>query len=283
MATLDTSKQYTLKNIFTGPSKALSVSASDGATLEMKPASDNGPENQQWFLTDTDVSPFYRLHTVSGGKGLALDVINDKGTASITMHMTGTGQYSGQHWRFDPWSGGTGYRLSNNFTGLEKHLDVYSDTLVPFLGTDDHTGQHWSLAVAVVGGTSTGSAVTSTVTATASAGENSETPARAAASARKFSTGAIVGTTLGSVAILAVLGAAVIWLLRRRRNHPVSALAQEIPAEGDEKKTRETGAEKSVVDSQAKPHLAELGPGHSQVAVELPTPVTAELDATPRI
>ena len=93
-------------------------------------------------MTETGLSPFYRLRTKLGGDGIALDVTNDTGTSSIRLCMTGTGSYSGQYWRFDPWSSGSGYRLSSDFTDLGMHLGVYSDTLEPHLASGDFTGQH---------------------------------------------------------------------------------------------------------------------------------------------
>jgi hypothetical protein len=37
------------------------------------------------------------------------------------------------------------YKLTNDFTGPEESLDTYNDTHEPFLGTGDHSGQHWTL------------------------------------------------------------------------------------------------------------------------------------------
>ncbi|KAK0653119.1 hypothetical protein B0T16DRAFT_435556 [Cercophora newfieldiana] len=173
MATLDTSATYTLSNMFTGPGKLLAVPSDPGSGTkpELLSATTNTPPNHaQWFLTSTDLDPFYRLHTVSGGESLSLDVINSGGeSASSDLHMAATGRYSGQYWRFDEWQASDGtsfiYRISNNFTGLEKHLDVYSDTLVPFLTGGDFTGQHWRVEVVdsktgTGTGTGTGSAAT---------------------------------------------------------------------------------------------------------------------------
>lgn len=147
MATIDTSRDFILTNSYTGSDTALDCSSSDG-TLGMSLVDPSVADSQRWFVATTDISPFYRLHTIFLGTSQSLDVINDNGTNSIYLHMTGTGQYTGQYWRFDPWPSGDaggGYRLSNNFTGPDMHLDVYSDTLQPHLADGDYTGQHWTL------------------------------------------------------------------------------------------------------------------------------------------
>lgn len=147
MATIDTSRIYTLRNSFTAAAKILAVSTG-GNSLSMVDANSLGP-NSLWFLTPTYTGNSYRLHTIANGVQQSLDVINDNGVQSINLHLTGTGDYSGQFWRFDNWPANQGtaypYRLSNNFTGPNLHLDVYSDTLVAHLASGDFTGQHWAL------------------------------------------------------------------------------------------------------------------------------------------
>ncbi|KAI1128485.1 hypothetical protein F5Y10DRAFT_240489 [Nemania abortiva] len=142
IATPDTSRIYTLTNAYTKSGKVLSA-GERGLTLQM---TEIISASAKWFLTPTAISPFYRLHTTSLGKGKSLDVVNENGTASVGLRMVATGDYSGQFWRFDPWSTGGGYRLSNMFTGPAMHLDVYSDdTLQAHLASGDLTGQHWTL------------------------------------------------------------------------------------------------------------------------------------------
>ncbi|KAH8827605.1 hypothetical protein DL96DRAFT_1599628 [Flagelloscypha sp. PMI_526] len=131
MATIDASQVYLLTNNYTGSGRYLASCISTQA---------------RWYLTPAQ-GVFYNLHTVDGGQGYSLDVLNDAGTSSIRLIMTQTAGTSGQLWRFDVWSsfGIPDYRLSNNFTGVDMHLDVYSDTLEPHLANGDHTGQHWLL------------------------------------------------------------------------------------------------------------------------------------------
>lgn len=148
MATIDTSRIYVLKNSYTAANKILALSTS-GTSLLMVDAHSVSP-NALWFLTPTNRSNYYRLHTIANGVKQSLDVIND-GVENVNLHMDDTGNYSGQYWRFDNWSAGGQaypYRLSNNFTGLDKHLDVYSDTFVAHLAGGNLTGHHWELSPA---------------------------------------------------------------------------------------------------------------------------------------
>jgi hypothetical protein len=153
MATFNTSIIYTLTNAYTGTRKFLAVDAS-GSSLQMVDAGSNSlpPVSAEWFLTRANSPPYYHLHALSLGQSKAIDVINDNGPSSINLQMAATGLYSGQNWRFDPWTAGTGggYRLSNLFTGLNMHLDVYSDSLLPHLASGDYSGQHWTLTPAPV-------------------------------------------------------------------------------------------------------------------------------------
>lgn len=88
--------------------------------------------------------PKYALRTLFRGEEFSLDVINNAGTDSRSVHLAATGNYSGQFWTVTPWEDGSGtFRLTNDFTGPTVHLDTYADTHEPFLDTDDHSGQHW--------------------------------------------------------------------------------------------------------------------------------------------
>ena len=143
MTTFSTTQTYALTNAFAGSAKQLSSNGA-GNTPIMDTASSNDAE--QWYLGAAPYQEYYYLHTGALGDAQVLDVINDNGTNSVNVHFTNTGFYSGQYWRFDPWSDGT-YRLSNNFTGTGVYLDTYSGTLVPFLDGGEHSGQHWTFNV----------------------------------------------------------------------------------------------------------------------------------------
>jgi hypothetical protein len=147
MATINTSVIYVLKNSFTAAAKILAQSSSDGS-LSMVNAN-NVTSDSLWFLTPTHTAHQYRLHTITNGVQRSLDVINDNGVQSIGLHLTATGDYSGQFWQFNNVAGRPyPYKLSNAFTGPSKYLDVYSDTYVAHLSSGDFSGQYWSLTPA---------------------------------------------------------------------------------------------------------------------------------------
>ena len=98
---------------------------------------------QYWRLIPfpTSSSTTYALYTDFLGPAKRLDVYgNDK-----TMpRLAAAGDFTGQIWTVVPWGDGT-WRLTNEYSGSGLHLDVYSDTKVPFMGDGDHSGQHWIL------------------------------------------------------------------------------------------------------------------------------------------
>lgn len=110
----------------------------------------NVTSNSLWFLTPTHTAHQYRLHTIANGVQQSLDVINDKGKKSTGLHMTKTGDDSGQYWQFVnlPAEPQYPYRLSNVFTGPNMYLDVHSKKLVAYLSGGNHSGQYWSLTPA---------------------------------------------------------------------------------------------------------------------------------------
>ncbi|KAK1753997.1 hypothetical protein QBC47DRAFT_429463 [Echria macrotheca] len=248
---------FALTNAFTGPTKFLGIPSSSGSNAPQMISSSDPvpPSNAQWFLTDANIDtsfPYFYLHTVAAGSGQALDVVNDNGTASVKLHLVDTGRYTGQFWRFDAWgsgSAGGGYRLSNNFTGLDVHLDVYSDTLEAHLAGGDYSGQHWTVRVvggtggsgdgsggaisvsgsgSVSGPTATGGSETVTATATATAGV---VAAGDQGGGSGLSGGAIAGIVIGGVAALAFLAGVVAFIvLRRKRDRAGGSSATEQPA-----------------------------------------------------
>jgi len=137
---IDTTYWYRLTNNYSGPNKA--IDTFPNGTIEIAAAGDFS--GQYWRFVPLATGPKYALRTLYLGDGYSLDVYNDNGTSSRIVYLAATGDYSGQYWTLNTWADGT-YRLSNDFTGLTKHLDVYSDTLQPMLDTDDHSGQHWHL------------------------------------------------------------------------------------------------------------------------------------------
>ncbi|KAF2401120.1 hypothetical protein EJ06DRAFT_555742 [Trichodelitschia bisporula] len=135
---------YTLSNTYTGTSQLFSSSPSKDPTLtrSISPS----PHNRVYF-TPTSTPNYFRIHTRALGDNYSLDVTNDAGVESTKLHFAETGDFSGQFWRLHGWGDGT-VKLSNMFTGEGAHLDVYADSQVPFLGRDDHSGQHWTVVKA---------------------------------------------------------------------------------------------------------------------------------------
>jgi hypothetical protein len=136
---LDTRFYYRLTNKFLGPRSSLTVYVSGGNRL-LKMEVTSHDATQLWEFVDRGRGK-YAIHSVAFGDSFSLDVINDGRNDKVQLARTG--QYSGQFWTLTPWGDGT-YKLTNDFTGVAKALDTYSDTLGAFLAHGDHTGQHWT-------------------------------------------------------------------------------------------------------------------------------------------
>lgn len=139
----DPSAYYRLTNDYTGQQKALDVINDGTGQYKLHMVDSDNYSGQFWRFSQRTTNK-YDLSTLWLGQDKCLDVINDAGTASTSVHLADKGDYSGQFWTLTPWGDGS-WRLTNDFTGPDKHLDVYSDTKEAFLGTDNHSGQHWYL------------------------------------------------------------------------------------------------------------------------------------------
>jgi len=135
----DTSFYYRLTNKFQGPNQSLDVHPDGSRRLKMAPTGDFS--GQHWRLVDLGNDKF-ALRTEYLGDCFSLDVINDG--ANDKPWLNTTGNFSGQFWTLTPWGDGS-YKLSNDFTGLGKSLNVFAQSFEPFVGTGDHSGQHWVL------------------------------------------------------------------------------------------------------------------------------------------
>jgi len=158
---------YRLTNTFTGPSLSLDI-VNDGGlassgTLQMAASGDFSGQYWQLIHFPTPSSTTYALYTEFLGPGKRLDVYgNDK-----TMpHLGGAGNFSGQVWTIAPWGDGT-WQLTNQYSGSGLHLDVYSGTLVPFMGNGDHSGQHWAFTPLASAGSASATPLTSVAVASA--------------------------------------------------------------------------------------------------------------------
>ena len=138
------SQWYRLTNAYTGPNIALDVVNDNGTAssgiLQMAPSGNFSGQYWQLIPYPSASSNTYALFTSFLGPNKRLDVYGNDATKP---HLSDAGNYSGQIWTISPWGDGT-WRLWNQFSGSSLHLDVYSDTKVPFMGDGDHTGQHWT-------------------------------------------------------------------------------------------------------------------------------------------
>lgn len=253
MTTLDTSKTYILTNLFTLNSKQL---ASDGDRILMDSVSTN--DNSQWYLTSTTFTPYFRLHTVANGDSRSLDVVNDNGTSSTGLHFAATGPYTGQFWRLDSWGDGT-YRLSNNFTGEQMHLDTYSDTLQLFLASGDYTGQHWrfgrvdtkaTTSSAQASGVLTSSPINPSTTSTVSPPRTSSAPSENGS----LSTGTIIGIAIAGLGILILCVGGALFFLKSQRKKKLSATMAGVSAPPDY----------TTATEKRQPVFAHVSPYHTQ-------------------
>jgi hypothetical protein len=197
---LDLVSKYILTNAYNGPTKPLvSSSSNDSATIDQYNSTFATDTKRQWYLSTGEYVGFYHLHTVAQGDGKSLDVFNDKGVNSTGLTFAASGFFSGQLWRFDQWTDGK-YRLSNNFTGVDMHLDVFSDTLGLHLASGEASGQHWSFNQYIV---SSSSSSTFSASSTSSSANNQPTgPASLllVSSNKTLSGGAIAGIVVGAIA-----------------------------------------------------------------------------------
>jgi hypothetical protein len=110
---------YRLANGYNGPSWSLDVV---GGTTDLNIAHTGNFSGQYWKLVPVSSSSgkFY-LRTMYKGDEYSLDITND---ANKIPHLAVTGNYSGQMWTLS--NVDDTFKLSNDFTGPSKFLDVYS-------------------------------------------------------------------------------------------------------------------------------------------------------------
>ena len=138
------SQWYRLTNAFTGPNIALDIINDNGTAssgvLQMAPSGNFSGQYWQLVPFPSGSTNTYALYTLFLGPNKRLDVYGDDVTKP---HLADAGNFAGQIWNIIPWGDGT-WQLWNQYSGSRIHLDVYSDTKVPFLGDGDHSGQHWT-------------------------------------------------------------------------------------------------------------------------------------------
>ena len=101
-------------------------------------------------MTAPTPSQWYRLTNAFTGPNVALDIVNDNGTASSgVLQMSPSGNVSGQYWQLTPYpsTSSTTYALFTLFLGANKRLDVYSNGTTPYLAdAGNHSGQVWTIS-----------------------------------------------------------------------------------------------------------------------------------------
>jgi len=206
---------YRLTNTFTGPTMSLDVVNDSGPTssgeLQMAPTGNYSGQYWQLVHYPYDSSPTFALFTEFLGANKRLDVYGNDATMP---HLGDAGDYTGQIWTISAWGDGT-WMLTNQYSGSGLHLDVYSDTKVPFMGDGDHTGQHWIFTEEA--SVSPFSSTTSSLKASPSSTTTTISPSFSTTSSHKSRVAIIVGAAVGVVTALAVL--AIVLLLLRRARH----------------------------------------------------------------
>jgi hypothetical protein len=236
MVDLDTSAQFHLSNPVLNSTKVIAFTR-DNNIIVIEDVSST--DNQRWYLTATNDSTLFRLHTVQKGDYYALDTLNYDASNFIDIEFLDVVDgMARQLWSFDTWPDGS-LKISNNLTGL--HLEYLEGDSAPKLADGDSDGQHWST------GSSTSDASATTIsytTSTAGATNNLTKPAASTTgsatvtgtptptptatgspSSHHTSTGVIVGSTVGGVAAAAALGY-IAWRIWKGRRTP----AQPAPA-----------------------------------------------------
>lgn len=133
---------YRLTNGYTGPTLALDVindgTHNDPAKGLLNMATVGNFTGQHWNFVERSEGK-YEVSTWFLGTNRALNVYGNNMT---TPHLALARNFSGQRWNLTLIRGTT-YKLSNDYSGPDLHLDVKSDTRIPYLSTGDHTGQYW--------------------------------------------------------------------------------------------------------------------------------------------
>ena len=142
---VDTSAYYRLTNNWLGYSQALDVVEDGTKSGKLTMAATGNTSGQHWHFAQLEhpgEGLRYALRSQHRGEGFSLDVRNDAGVNSRTVELAVTGLFSGQYWTVTPWGDGS-FRLTNDFTGPERHLDTYSGSEELHMGDGNRYGQHW--------------------------------------------------------------------------------------------------------------------------------------------
>eukprot|EP00808_Paulinella_micropora_P015405 g10647.t1 len=145
-------QKYRLTNAFTGAGKSLDV-INDGNNCDLQLATTGRYSGQSWTLKPVSGQRSYYLYNDFTGPNKVLDVVNAGSAARSTqLVLSNIGRYSGQYWTLTLINNGDcTYRLTNDFTGPNKALDVVNagsaqrSTQVVLSQTAGVSGQMWFL------------------------------------------------------------------------------------------------------------------------------------------
>lgn len=139
---INTNYYYRLINEYFGKDFALEVSDKNGNyVISMAPLANNVGQYWQLIRLRKNV---YSLRTRLLNDSYSVEIIDDK--TYTNLHMAPTRNDIGQQWYLFPINNQT-FRLTNELTGNNKYLNVYSNTKTVFMDSNaDHYNQYyWNL------------------------------------------------------------------------------------------------------------------------------------------
>lgn len=132
---------YLLTNNYTGPHHSLKVNPLSGNSHLLVANDDSTSNVLYWQFNFLWPTTKYHICTEYAHSIFCLDIkVGDKTAPHLAVPAYDTGSF----WSAQKWGDGT-WKLTNDYSGPELHLDVYSNTRQAFMGDGDHTGQHWTL------------------------------------------------------------------------------------------------------------------------------------------
>lgn len=145
--TISPQSWYRLTNLYLGPGISLDVinDAGTNSSGKLQMASTGRFSGQYWQILSASSSTF-SLRTMFLGPTMCLSVVAGAAPNTNNVYYPQLAPKDGssaQTWKIETLSDGT-FRLSSEAQeGL--YMDTYADTHELFLGTADHSGQHWKI------------------------------------------------------------------------------------------------------------------------------------------
>ncbi|EJT79498.1 hypothetical protein GGTG_04582 [Gaeumannomyces tritici R3-111a-1] len=179
-------------------------------------ASRSDPPISWYFIPGADALRF-NICTKQTGQPLCLGVSSNK----TYPHLTVPRDLTGQSWTVTADIGGKTYKLSNDHSGPELYLDVYTDSLQAFMGPTDTTGRYWDIILAdLLTTTPASTSLKSSGTGTSSASGTQTSSAPPGPSGDDNKTGIIAGSVGGAVVLLIICIAVYLWHKNSRNEDP---------------------------------------------------------------